>query len=412
MVLIAGPWTLQYYQGQWAEPAIRVGILHSLSGTMAFSERSVVDATILAVEELNEGGGLLGRKVEPVIADGKSDWPTFSREAARLIDTEKVSVLFGCWTSASRKTILPILESRNHLLFYPVQYEGLEQSPNIVYTGASPNQQIIPAVKWAFDHLGRRFFLVGSDYVFPRTANAIIRAQASALQAEIVGEEYAILGSTNMTDIVGRIAAVRPSVILNTLNGDSNLAFFRALRAAGIRPEQIPTISFSIGENEIQSMDPPSLAGDYTAWNYFQSIPGEENTRFVARFRKRFGDQRVLSDPMESAYTGVHIWARAAEEAKSDQPSRVRIFLPKQHLIAPQGNVFMDRRNQHAWKTARIGKILPSGQMEIVWTSERPIRPVPFPYLRPPAQWAQFLSALYRSWGNQWANPGKAAAHD
>ena len=226
-----------------------MGVLHSLSGTMAISEKSVVDATLLAIGEINEQGGLLGRKIEPVVADGKSDWPTFASEAERLIAQEEVSTVFGCWTSASRKTVKPVFEKHDHLLFYPVQYEGLEACPNIVYTGAAPNQQIIPAVRWCFEHLGRKFFLVGSDYVFPRTANEIIRDQLRSLHGEIVGEQYILLGSEDVQDAVQSIVAAKPDVILNTINGDTNVAFFRELRAAGITPEKIPTMSFSIADD-------------------------------------------------------------------------------------------------------------------------------------------------------------------
>lgn len=274
---------------QWGakKQPIKVGVLHSLTGTMAISATSVCDATLLAIEELNAAGGVLGRRIEPVVADGKSDWPTFASEAERLITREHVAVVFGCWTSAGRKTVKPIFEKHDHLLFYPVQYEGLEQSPNIIYTGAAPNQQILPAVKWSFDHLGRRFFLVGSDYVFPRTANAIIKAQVTALGGEIVGEEYLRLGSSEAAAVVQKIVQARPTVILNTINGDSNVAFFAALRGAGITPARIPTVSFSLAEGELRHMDARTMAGDYAAWNYFQSVDSPENRRFVEAFRAR-----------------------------------------------------------------------------------------------------------------------------
>jgi urea transport system substrate-binding protein len=256
---------------------IKVGILHSLTGTMAGSEKEVVDATKMAIDEINSAGGLLGKKIEPVVADGRSDWPTFAREAERLITQEKVAVVFGCWTSASRKTVKPVFEKHNHLLFYPVQYEGLEQSKNIIYTGAAPNQQIIPAVKWAFDNVGKRMFLVGSDYVFPRTANEIIKEQVKSLKGEIAGEEYVLLGSNQVDAIVKKIVDTKPDVILNTINGDTNVAFFKALRAAGITPQKIPTMSFSLAEAELTAMGSKELAGDYASWNYFQAIDSKQN---------------------------------------------------------------------------------------------------------------------------------------
>jgi urea transport system substrate-binding protein len=304
---------------------IKVGVLHSRTGTMAISERAVIDATLLAIDEINETGGLLGRPVEAVVEDGESDSATFAAKAEQLITKDGACTVFGCWTSASRKTVLPLFEKYDHLLFYPVQYEGLEQSPNIVYTGAAPNQQIIPAVKWCVSSLKKKkFFLVGSDYVFPRTANAIIRDQAKGLHAEIVGEEYLLLGSSDVGEIVQKIAAARPEAILNTINGDSNVAFFRALRAAGVRADKVPTISFSISEEELSSLSMKDVVGDYAAWNYFQSVDRPLNHAFVKLFEKRHGKQRVISDPMEAAYFGVHLWAQAVKEAQDDNVAKIR----------------------------------------------------------------------------------------
>jgi urea transport system substrate-binding protein len=374
---------------------------------MATSERTVRDATLLAIDEINAKGGLLGRRIVPVVVDGKSDLKTFAAEAERLITAEKVSVIFGCWTSASRKTVRPILERHNHLLFYPVQYEGLERSPNIVYTGAAPNQQILPAVNWCFQQLkARRFFLVGSDYVFPRTANAIIESQINALEGEVVGHEYILLGSDQVDAIVQKIVDAQPDVILNTINGDSNVAFFTALRRAGVTSENIPTMSFSLAESELQSMNSQGIAGDYAAWNYFQTVEREENLAFVQRFKDKYGPNRMTDDPIEAGYFGVFLWAQAVEDAATDEVSAVRRKLPNQSFPAPQGIVSIDADNGHTWKTVRIGKILKDGQFEIVWTSGRPLRPIPYPVYRTPEQWDEFLNSLYREWGNQWENPG------
>ncbi len=293
---------------------IRVGVLHSLSGTMAISARPVMEATLMAIDELNAAGGLLGRSIEPVVRDGASDPATFAHEAERLISVDQVEATFCCWTSSARKQVKPVIERHGHLLFYPVQYQGLEESPFIVYTGAAPNQQIIPAVTWALDNLGRRFFLVGSDYVFPHTANAIIRHVASAIGGQIVGELYAPLGSRDMTDIVNEIVRTQPDVVLNTINGDSNAAFFQALRQAGISSAQIPTVSFSIAETELATLGVKDFVGDYAAWNYFQSVDSEENRRFLENLRRRTG-ATTASDPMEAAYLGVHLWARAVQDA-------------------------------------------------------------------------------------------------
>jgi urea transport system substrate-binding protein len=401
--LIAG--LLLVNAGSVRQP-IRIGILHSLSGTMAISEVAVRDAALLAVEEINQRGGLLGRPVEAVVVDGESDWEVFAQEAERLIVEEQVEVIFGCWTSACRKTVRPVFERLNHLLIYPVQYEGLETSPNIVYTGASPNQQIVPAVKWSLDNLGKRFFLVGSDYVFPHTANAIIRDQVTALRGEIVGEAYVPLGSAAVDDIVAQIVASQPDVILNTINGDSNIAFFRALRAAGIAASDIPTVSFSIAEPELLTMNLDDVVGDYAAWNYFQSVQSPENSAFVASFRARYGQDRVVSDPMEAAYFGVYMWAQAVEQAQSADVNLVRETILDQSFNSPGGIVYVDAQTQHTWKTVRIGQINADGQFTIVWSSQTPVRPVPYPPSRSQQAWDDFLSNLYIGWGSNWANPG------
>ncbi len=386
---------------------IKVGVLHSLSGTMAISEKAVVDATLMAIEEINAKGGVLGRELKPVVVDGQSNWTTFANEAERLITEEKVSVVFGCWTSASRKTVKPVFEKHNHLLFYPVQYEGLEQSPNIVYTGAAPNQQIIPAVKWCFDNRGKKFFLVGSDYVFPRTANAIIKDQVKGLGGEILGEEYILLGSKDVKAAVDKIVAAKPDVILNTINGDSNVEFFKALRAAGIASDKIPTMSFSIAEDELRTMNPKDLAGDYAAWNYFQTVDTKDNAEFVKRFKAKYGQERVTDDPIEAGYFGVYLWAQAVRKAESPDPQAVRKVLAQQSFDAPEGLVYIEADNQHTWKSVYIGKIRGDGQFDVVWNSGKPIRPVPYPEYRTKEEWNKFLDDLYNGWNKSWANPGK-----
>ena len=384
---------------------IKVGVLHSLSGTMAVSERTVADATLYAIEELNRKGGVLGRRVEPVVVDGRSDWAVFAAAADRLITVDRVSAVFGCWTSACRKTVKPVFERRDAVLFYPVQYEGLEQSPNIVYTGSAPNQQIIPAIKWTLDNLGHRLFLVGSDYVFPRTANKIIAAQTAALHGQVVGEAYAPLGDQDFTAIVAAIRKARPDVIFNTINGDSNLGFFTALRAAGITPAQIPVMSFSIAEAEVKAMGPAMLAGDYAARNYFQSVDTPENQAFVSGFKARYGQDYVTTDPMEAAYFGVMLWAKAVEEAGSPDFRDFRATIKGQSMAAPGGTVTIDPATQHTWKTVRIGRIRPDGNFEILWDSQRPVRPVPFPSFLSRGEWISFLDQLYGGWDGSWAAP-------
>jgi urea transport system substrate-binding protein len=384
---------------------IRVGILHSLTGTMSASESPVVDGCLLAIEQINEAGGVLGRPVEAIVRDGASDPATFAREAERLLEDDGVAAIFGCWTSASRKEVRPVVERLGGVLFYPVQYEGLEQSPRIVYLGAAPNQQIIPAVRWALENLGKRVFLVGSDYVFPRVANAIIRDQVEATGGEVVGEAYLPLGERRVDDVVSAIVASKPDAILNTINGDTNTALFKALRAAGVSASTTPSISFSIGEPELAVMDATTLAGDYVAWNYFQSLETPENDAFVAAYRDRFGPDRLLSDPVEAGYLAVRLWAAAVEDSMDPTPDGALRGIGRRHLAAPHGPVSIDAKTQHAWKTARIGRIRADGEIEEVWSSGAPMRPVPFPGWRLRSEWESLLADLRRGWGGAWAAP-------
>lgn len=387
---------------------IRIGILHSLTGTMARSGTSVAEATLLAVDELNRSGGVLGRPVEAIVADGRSDPAKFLVEARRLIEEEKVSTIFGCWTSASRKTVVPLFEELDHLLVYPLQYEGIEESPHVIYTGATPNQQVIPAVKWAYAFENkRRFFLVGSDYVFPRVVHEIIKDQLQELGAELVGEAFLQLGSTNVRPVIAEIVAANPDMILNSINGDSNLAFFRELRAAGITAEKLPTMSFSIGEEEFRQLDAAEVAGDYAAWNYFQSIDSDENAAFIASYQQKYGPQRVVTDPMESAYFGVKLWAQAVTEAGTTDVRQIRHAMLSQRMVAPSGKVRIDSATQHTFKTPRIGRIQPDGQFEVVWTAAKPEPPMPYTPTRTAEVWRAFLSDLYLGWGNRWSAPSE-----
>ncbi len=387
---------------------IRVGVLHSLTGTMGRSGASVTDATLLAIDEVNQKGGLLGRPVEAVVADGRSDPARFAGEARRLIQEEQVCTVFGCWTSAARKTVVPVFEELDHLLVYPVQYEGLEESPNVIYTGAAPNQQIIPAVRWAYAFENkRRFYLVGSDYVFPRVAHEIIKDELKALGAELAGEAYLPLGSSEVEPIVQEIQDSAPDVILNCINGDSNSAFFAALRAAGVEPAQTPTISFSVEEEELRQLDLAVMAGDYAAWNYFQSVETPENKEFVAAFRKKYGPQRVVTDPMESGYVGVKLWAQAVAELKGTDVRQVRRAMLNQRTTAPGGEVRIDPATQHAFKTPRIGRLRSDGQFDVVWTAAQPEQPQPYPASRTTAEWRAYLHDLYAMWGEQWAAPAE-----
>ena len=359
---------------------IKVGILHSLSGTMAISETTVVDAEMLAIEEINAAGGVLGKKIEPIKEDGASDWPTFAEKATKLIDQDKVVVVFGGWTSASRKAMLPVFESKNHMLWYPVQYEGQECSKNIFYTGAAPNQQIEPAVEWLLKNKGKEFFLVGSDYVFPRTANTIIKEQLKVKGGKTVGEDYLPLGNTEVTPIITKIKQALPKggVIFNTLNGDSNVAFFKQIQAAGLKPDKYPVLSVSIAEEEVQQIGVEYLLGHYAAWSYFQTVKSPANEKFVKAFKAKYGENRVTNDPAEAAYIAVYLWKQAVEKAGvADDLDKVRLAAIGQELEAPNGPVKM-YPNHHISKTVRMGEVNKDALFDIVWATEGPVVPIPW----------------------------------
>lgn len=382
---------------------VKVGILHSLSGTLAISEKPVADATTFAISEINARGGVLGHQIEPVTFDGASDSQTFAKGARELIEDHDVSVIFGCWTSASRKTVKPVVEKHEVPLFYPVQYEGVEQSSYIVYTGAAPNQQVIPGAIWAVNNLGSRVYLVGSDYVFPHVANAIIKDMLPGYNAQVVGESYVFLGADDVTSVIDDIEQKQPDIILNTINGDTNVHFFKALRNRGITPERIPSVSFSISERELETLGVENMISDYACWGYFQSVPGAINQDFVRKFKDQFGKNQVVSDPMEAAYTGVHFWAKAAERAGSFKPSDIMKHIVYQFYPAPQGIVYA-AENNHTWRYSRIGKIRYDGQFAIIWDTGKAIQPVPYPESRTKEQWQELLDNLYTKWGNRWEN--------
>ena len=368
---------------------IKIGVVHSLTGTMAVSEKPLVDAIHLAVEEINNQGGLLGQPVEIVVVDGQSNSAVFAREAERLIEQERVSVLFGCWTSDCRKKVKPVVEKHRHLLFYPVQYEGMEQSPHILYTGSAPNQQVVPGVRWAMQTFGRRVYLLGSDYVFPRTANLIIADFLYAAGGEIVGEHYLPLGSNDVQAIIEDIAQKKPDVVLNTLNGDSNAAFFSALIKAGLNNQ--PLVSFSVEESGMLAWQGGQLTRHYGVWSYFQSLPGEENQRFVAAYKARFGADRVVSDPVEAAYVGVKLWAQAVQDANSIEPGPVNSTLLRQSIKSPSGIASVDADTRHLWKMMRVGKVRPDGQFKQVFASSAALRPQPWPTYRNRGAWQTLL---------------------
>jgi urea transport system substrate-binding protein len=358
--------------------SVKVGILHSLSGTMAISEVSLRDAELMAIEEINAAGGVLGKQIEPIIEDVASDWPTFAEKARKLLQQDKVATIFGGWTSASRKAMLPVVEQNNGLLWYPVQYEGMEKSPNIFYTGATTNQQIVPAVDWMLENVGKNIFLVGSDYVFPRTANKIVNAQLEAKGGTAVAEEYTPLGHTDYNTIINKIKTAKPDVIFNTLNGDSNVAFFKQLQDAGISADDIPVLSVSVAEEEIRGIGTNVLEGHYAAWNYFQTTDTPENKTFVEHYKAKYGEDRVTGDPIEAAYIAVYLWAEAVDKAGSFDVEKVKKASDGIEFNAPGGVVKIDGETQHIYKTVRIGEVQADGQFKEVWNSGEQVKPDPY----------------------------------
>ncbi|MEU6728308.1 urea ABC transporter substrate-binding protein [Nonomuraea wenchangensis] len=381
--------------GSHAQPAaeaqeIKVGLLHSLSGTMAISEVTVRDAELLAIDEINRAGGVLGKKLVPVAEDGASDWPTFAEKATKLIRQDKVATVFGGWTSASRKAMLPVFERYKALLWYPVQYEGLESSPYIFYTGATTNQQIIPGLDYLKEQGKKKVFLVGSDYVFPRTANKIIKAYAAANGMEVLGEEYTPLGHTEYSTLVNKVVQAKPDAVFNTLNGDSNVAFFKQLKSAGVTAEAMPVLSVSVAEEEVTGIGVDNIAGHPVAWNYYQTTETPANEAFVKAYKAKYGANKVTSDPMEAGYNAVYLWAEAVKKAGTTEVEAVRKAAPGISLDRPEGKVTIDGENQHMYKTARIGIIQPDGLIKQVWDSGEPIKPDPYLKAYP---WAAGLAA-------------------
>jgi urea transport system substrate-binding protein len=385
-----------------AEGAIRVGVLHSRTGTMAESEEPVLQAVLLAIDEINAAGGVMGRKLQPVIADGASDPDTFAREARRLIEAEGVEVIFGTWTSASRKSVIPVVQELDSLLIYPVQYEGLESSESVIYLGSSPNQQIFPALAFARENFGNRAFIVGSEYVYPRMAAVIATDAVQLSGGEVVGAEFVPLGSNDFEQVAKEIAKTKPDFILNFVNGDSNKYLFESLVENSVGPERVPLISFSIGESEIARLNLTEVEGSYASWSYFESLENKQNRRFKTALYNRFGEDIPVSDPMATAYTGVHFWAEAVRELGGTEADAVASKLGGKSAYGPGGPIYVDPNNNHAWKKAYIGRVLPDGQFEVVWDSGRLVRPQPFPWLRMVNEWDAMLTELYRTYGNRW----------
>ena len=385
-----GQYALSYAAGG---PPIKIGILHSLSGTMAISEVSLRGVVLMAVEEINKAGGVMGRQVEAKVVDPASNWDLFAEKAKQLLVQEKVAVVFGCWTSVSRKSVLPIFEEHNGLLFYPVQYEGEECSKNVFYTGAAVNQQAVPAVEYLMSKEGggyKKFYLLGTDYVYPKTTNKILRAMllAKKVPAANIMEEYTPFHHQDYQTMVGKIkkfAAGGGACVISTIDGDSNVPFYKEFANQGLRAEDAPIMAFSVAEDELRGMDKTALVGHLAAWNYYQSVDTPQNKQFVANFKAYCkknnlpdGDKRVTDDPIEAAYFGVHVWKQAVEKAGTTEVNAVRKAVYGQKFLAPGGEIMMDEANHHTHKPVLIGEIMKDGQIKVVWRSKGLVKPEPW----------------------------------
>lgn len=370
--------------GAQAQDTIKVGVLHSLSGTMAISETTLKDTVLMMVEDINKKGGLLGKKVEAVVVDPASNWPLFAEKARELISKEKVSVVFGCWTSVSRKSVLPVFEELNSMLFYPVQYEGEESSKNVFYTGAAPNQQAIPAVEYLMSKDGgevKRWVLAGTDYVYPRTTNKILEAflKAKGVKQEDIMINYTPFGHSDWQTIVADIkkfgSAGKKTAVVSTINGDANVPFYKELANAGIKASDIPVVAFSVGEEELAGIDTKNLVGHLAAWNYFQSVKAPVNDAFIKQWKTFIKDpKRVTNDPMEATYIGFKMWAQAVAQAGTTNVDAVRQAMYGQKVKAPSGFTAVMNTNHHLSKPVLIGEIRPDGQFNIVWQTKGPVK--------------------------------------
>ena len=383
----------------FAADTIKVGILHSLSGTMAISETALKETALMTIAEINKNGGVNGKQLEPVVVDPASNWPLFAEKARQLITKDKVAVVFGCWTSVSRKSVLPVFKELNGLLFYPVQYEGEELEKNVFYTGAAPNQQAIPAVEYLMSKEGgsaKRFVLLGTDYVYPRTTNKILRAYLKSkgiVDADIM-EEYTPFGFSDYQTIIAKIKKFssdgKKTAVISTINGDSNVPFYKELGNAGIKSKDVPVMAFSVGEEELRGIDTKPLVGNLAAWNYFESLKNPANTKFIDMYKAWAVAQKlpnastvVTNDPMEATYVGIHMWKQAVEKAKTTDVDKVIAAMGGQKFNAPSGFVEeMDPKNHHLHKPVFIGEIKADGQFKVVWKSKGTIKAQPWsPYV-------------------------------
>lgn len=383
-----------------AADTIKVGVLHSLSGTMAISETTLKDTVLMMVDEQNKKGGLLGKKLEPVVVDPASNWPLFAEKARELLQKDKVDVIFGCWTSVSRKSVLPVIEELNGLLFYPVQYEGEESSKNVIYTGAAPNQQAIPAVDYLMNEIGvKRWVLAGTDYVYPRTTNKILESylKAKGVAADDIMINYTPFGHSDWQSIVSDIkkfgSTGKKTAVVSTINGDANVPFYKELGNQGISAEDIPVVAFSVGEEELSGIDTKPLVGHLAAWNYFMSVDTPENEKFIESWHEFIkDDKRVTNDPMEATMIGFNLWAKAVEKSKSTDVDTVLDTIVGLETPNLTGGTAKLLPNHHLTKPVLIGEIQEDGQFEVIWQTEGEV---------PGDAWSDYLkesSVLISDW--------------
>jgi len=382
---------------------IKVGVLFSKTGAFSLEGQALIDATLLAIDELNARGGLLERPIVPIVIDGESDPAIFLKAVKKLIEQDKVSVIFGCENSVERRTVEPLISKDSLVFIYPGRNEGVDSSKNIIFTGEAPNQQIIPAVSWAFQNLGKRFFLVGSDSIYSHIANAIIKDYIYALDGEVVGESYLPWGSkTGMNSIVETINLARPNVIINTIIGQEAVAFFQSLRTAGIYPDDVPTVSLSLNENTLRRLNSVDMEGDFIVGSYFQSLKLPSNKQFIESFRQKYGKGRAIDNSMISAYSSVILWAKAVKEGKSVSPQKVFDFIENQSVASPTGLIYVDPETLSVYKPSRIGKINTENQLDVVWDSNISVAPTIYTIFKTPQEWDEKVKDLYLKWGRQW----------
>ena len=388
-----------------ARPPIVVGLIHSQTGLLAISERSLIEAEVLALEEVNAQGGVAGRPLKWTIADGRSDPLSFASQAVRLIEKEKAEVLIGGWTAECRKAMIAVVEERGNLLIFPASFEGIERSSHVVYVGGAANQSVLPAVRWCFDTLkARKFFVVGSEEIWSRVAAEQAKDAVKAAGGVLAGEAYLPLVGGDGAGLIDQIRSARPDVVMNTMVGDSNLPFYSAFKRAGFTSEKLPIVAFAVAEDELRRFDSGDVIGHYSAFSYYQGLDRPENLDFVRKFKAKYGEDRVLSDTMVSAYNCVMIWAQTANEAQTADPKVVMDRFDRQSINAPEGIVTIDPESRVAWRPFYLGKARADGQFDLAWSIPKPILPVTYVATRSKVQWQALLDELKTQWGGRWSS--------